>query len=250
MSPNPEQPPPPASAHEELQFHTAETVDTRPKCGACSAVLDATFYQIEGVNVCAGCADARRAYQELPDSGAKFGKALLYGSGAAALGWAGWSAVEIATGFQIGLLAIGVGWLVGTAIRKGTDGHTSRKYQIMAVVLTYLAISMSFVPILIADLVKKGDPAKQAEAAKNDGAKQKAVPEVVAEPEGPPPSLFVSLVFLFGLALASPLLSAFYGFPMGLISLFILYLALRQAWALTAPDDALITGPFEAEPAG
>ncbi len=249
MSPNPEQPPPPTSAHEELQFHTAETVDTRPKCGACCAVLASSFYQIQGVNVCAACAEARRAYQELPDSAAKFGKALLYGAGAAALGWAGWSAVEIATGFQIGLLAIGVGWLVGTAIRKGTDGHTSRKYQIMAVVLTYLAISMSFVPILIADLVKKGDPAKQA-SAKQDAPKEKAAPVVGDDADGPPASLLVSLVLLFGFALASPLLSAFYGFPMGLISLFILYLALQQAWKLTQPDDAVITGPFAAEPAG
>lgn len=173
----------------------------------CNAVLEESFYQIQGVDVCGNCAAARRAGQELPDSRKKFLRALAYGSGAAFLGWAGWSAVEIITGFQIGLLAIAVGWMVGTAIRKGTAGHTSRKYQIMAVILTYLAISMSFLPILIADQIKKGNPtAKQ----------KKADPTVTVRPDTPPTpgGFFVALAMLLGLALISPLLGAIFNFPM------------------------------------
>jgi len=241
MNPNPDSPPRPA---DDLQFQTAETIDNRPRCGACNTVLSESFYQIQGVNVCGNCATARKTGQELPDSRQKFLRALLYGSGAAFLGWAGWSAVEIATGFQIGLLAIGVGWMVGTAIRKGTEGHTSRKYQFMAVILTYLAISMSFVPILVADLVKKGNPAAEKQG--------KGSTEVKVRPEGPPTAagLVVAFGMLAGLALISPLLGAVYNFPMGLISVFIVYLALQRAWQLTQPDEAVITGPFAIEPAG
>ena len=230
----------PQGAPDDLQFHTAEAVDSRPRCGGCGTVLAESFWQIQGVNVCGDCAAARKAAQDLPDIRQKFFRALLYGSGAALLGWAGWSAVEIATGFQIGLLAIGVGWLVGTAIRKGTGGHTSRKYQIMAVVLTYLAISMSFVPILINDLIKKKNAAAEQ--------KQKASPEVTVRPSGP--GMAAGLGMLVGLALVSPLLGAFFNFPMGLIGVFIVFLALQRAWLLTKPDEAEITGPFQIEPAG
>jgi hypothetical protein len=228
---------------DELQFQTAEKVDDRKRCAACQAVLDESFYQIQGVDVCMACAAARRVGQELPDSRKKFLRALLYGGGAAFLGWAGWSAVEIITGLQIGLLAIGVGWMVGTAIRKGTEGHTSRKYQILAVALTYLAISMSFVPILINDLVKKGNPATE---------QKKMASTVTVPPDGPPTpaGMAVASAMLIGLALVSPLLGAFMNFPMGLIGVFIVYLALQRAWQLTQPDEALITGPFAVEPAG
>jgi hypothetical protein len=243
MSPNPDpnSPPPPTG---DLQFQTAETLDTRKRCAACSTVLEETFYQIQGVDVCGNCAAARRAGQDLPDGNKKFLRALAYGSGAALLGWVGWSAVEIITGFQIGLLAIAVGWMVGTAIRKGTEGHTSRKYQIMAVILTYLAISMSFLPILIADQIKKRNPAAQQQ--------KKAEPAVTVRPDTPLTlgGFFVALVMLLGLALISPLLGAIFNFPMGLISVFIVYLALQRAWQLTQPDDAVIAGPFAIEPAG
>ena len=240
MNPSPESVPPPAA---DLQFQTAESVDDRKRYAVCNVVLAESFYQIQGVDVCGDCAAARRTGQELPDSRQKFLRALLYGSGAALLGWAGWSAVEIVTGFQIGLLAIGVGWLVGTAIRKGTEGHTSRKYQIMAVVLTYLAISMSFVPILINDLIKKPNPAAE---------QKQASPEVTVRPEGPLTAggLVLALGMLVGLALISPVLGAFFNFPMGLIGVFIVFLALQRAWQLTQPDDAVITGPFAIEPAG
>jgi hypothetical protein len=242
MSSNPNPNPPPA-ATDDLQFQTAETFDNRKRCASCNAVLEESFYQIQGVDVCGSCAAARRAGQELPDSRKKFLRALAYGSGAAFLGWAGWSAVEIITGFQIGLLAIAVGWMVGTAIRKGTEGHTSRKYQIMAVTLTYLAISMSFLPILIADQIKKGNPA--AEQKKTD-------PAVTVRPDAPPTlgGFFVALAMLLGLALVSPVLGAIFNFPMGLIGVFIVYLALQRAWQLTQPDEAVIAGPFAIEPAG
>ena len=113
----------------------------------------------------------------------------------------------------------------------------------MAVILTYLAISMSFVPILINDLIKKRNPAAE---------KKKASPEVTVRPEGPPAAggLVVALGMLIGLALISPVLGALFNFPMGLIGVFIVFLALQRAWQLTQPDDAVITGPFAIEPAG
>ncbi|MBI2686153.1 MAG: hypothetical protein HYX27_07545 [Acidobacteria bacterium] len=244
MSPNTDPTASPPTLSGDLQFQTAETLDTRKKCTACNSVLESAFYQVQGANVCEICASARRAFQELPDSKQKFLRAFLYGAGAAFLSWVGWSILVVTTGFQIGLLAIGVGWFVGTAIRRGTEGHTSRKYQLMAVMLTYLAISMSFIPRLVADVAKK--PPAAADSQK--GAPAAPASQPATEPVGPS-SLLVSGVVVVGLAFVSPLLEAFFDFPGGLIGLFIVFLGLQRAWQLTRPDEALITGPFELEPA-
>ena len=240
--------PPPGG--DGLQFQTAETVDEHERCVFCKAVLEGTYYQIQGLNACAKCGEARKAQQDLPDSREKFLKALLYGSGAAFAGWVVWATVQIITGINIGLLAIAVGWFVGTAIRKATEGHTSRKYQFMAVFLTYLAISMSFLPVLVAEGVR------QRKAVKATGTNQtmdkagvqpqetKIAPVTV---ERPALGRIFGLVILLGICFASPVISAFVSFPSGLISVFIVFLGLQRAWQMTKPDEALIMGPYAVE---
>ena len=49
-----------------------------------------------------------------------------------------------ATGYEIGLVAIVVGLLVGGAVRKGSGARGGWFYQLMAVALTYAAISGSY----------------------------------------------------------------------------------------------------------
>ncbi len=50
--------------------------------------------------------------------------ALIGGLVAAGIGAAIWAAVTVATGYQIGWMAVGVGFLVGIAIRKTGNGRT------------------------------------------------------------------------------------------------------------------------------
>jgi len=50
-------------------------------------------------------------------------------------------------GWVISYMSIGVGWLVGTAMMKGSNGVGGRRYQIVAILLTYAAVSMAAVPI-------------------------------------------------------------------------------------------------------
>ena len=61
--------------------------------------------------------------------------ALLAGGGAAAVGAALWALVSFATGMQIGWMAIGIGFLVGFAVRtfgKGSDPS----FQVLGAVLS------------------------------------------------------------------------------------------------------------------
>ena len=46
------------------------------------------------------------------------GTAVIAGAVAAACGAAAWAAITVATGYQIGFMAIGIGFLVGLAVRR------------------------------------------------------------------------------------------------------------------------------------
>ena len=46
-------------------------------------------------------------------------KAVLWGTGACLLGAVAWGLVSVSTGYQIGYMAIGIGFIVGLAMRRG-----------------------------------------------------------------------------------------------------------------------------------
>ena len=62
-------------------------------------------------------AKMRRFMQEVRDN-QNLGMGIVGGLAAAALGAIGWAAITALTGYQIGWMAIGVGFLVGITVRK------------------------------------------------------------------------------------------------------------------------------------
>ena len=229
----------PAGESEDLQFQKAEF--TGRTCTFCKSAIGDTYYQIQGRDACATCAHARTAAQTATDSGGKMMKALLWGGGAAIAGSLAFAFVAY-LGFQLAILSIGIGWLVGTAIKKGTQGHTSRKYQIIAVLLTYLAIATSYVPLVIAQVIThKGEKDKDG---KTVPAAPAAEPEAKVRPAATGGSPGLALLMALGLILVLPFVDAFSSMPGGLLTLLIVFFGLQQAWKQTAPDDALIAGPY------
>ena len=57
--------------------------------------------------------------------------------------------LALATGLVIGFVSLAVGFIVGKAMNFGSRGVGGRRYQIAAALLTYIAVSMSAVPIAI-----------------------------------------------------------------------------------------------------
>lgn len=53
----------------------------------------------------------------------------------------------------IGFVALPAGWLVGKAIKKGSRGAAGLRYRIAAVLLTYSAVCIASVPLLMATFV-------------------------------------------------------------------------------------------------
>jgi hypothetical protein len=199
------------------QFATAEYAPNSSKlnCAACRQPISGTYYQLRGTPVCAPCTE-RIGAKTPKDSHRAFARALVFGTAGALIGLALYVAFALATGLLIGWVSLAVGWIVGKAMRMGSGGVGGRRYQVVAVLLTYLAVSISAVPIALYQSGRIHD-------IRLGGA----------------------LARLAWLGVASPVLEL--RDPVqGLIGLVILFVGIRFAWRLTAGQTLQVSGPFTA----
>lgn len=217
---------------ESLQFRRAEHAPDAalgPQCASCKNPSGAEYYQVNGIDVCARCAAAIDANTK-PAPTHTLVKAFLYGSGAAIAGCALYATVAIVTGLELALIAILIGYMVGKAIRMASPG--GRPQQIMAVVLTYLAISTSYVPVGIYHRVK-GKPAQTTAT--------ETKPVVTPAEAAPSPAAAIGL--LLGFAIAGPFLTL--TDASGILSLVIIFFGLQRAWRMTGRPNLVISGPYQ-----
>lgn len=141
-----------------VQFDSAEPVAVADApaavtCTGCSRPVHGVYHEVNGQVVCSPC---RAGVEGLARSGG-FGRALVFGLGAAAAGWAVYFAILKLFEIEFGLIAILVGFVVGRAVSSGSGGRGGWLYQSLAVGLTYLAIVCTYVP-LIAETMRAEDP--------------------------------------------------------------------------------------------
>jgi hypothetical protein len=213
------------------QFATAEysgkTSETT--CKACGQVIGGAYYQVNGATTCSNC--AQRIKDQMPkDSHSAFGRGVLFGVGGAILGLGIYVGFALATGLIAGFISLAVGYLVGKAIVTGSGGLGGRRYQVVAVLLTYIAVSSAAVPIAVSQHMKQRSA--QAHTQVSDSATHS--PKM-------PPAKALGVLALMGLA--SPFLAL--SNPMqGIIGLIILFVGIRIAWRMTAAKQVNILGPF------
>ena len=203
------------------QWTTAqyEQQPTTDRCRLCSSPLATEYYRVRGQPACASCAAAARDGSHSGQSNAAFTRALLFGIGAAIVGLAGYAAFTITTHLYVGYVALGVGYIVARAMKFGSGGLGGRPYQIAAVVLTYLAIALAEIPIILWQ-VKARIPAGH---------------------------MFGVAMRLLPVGLESPILEM--RNPVhGLINAVILFVGLQIAWRGTAATRVAVEGPFRLTP--
>jgi len=236
--PTPDNLPPP----EELQFRRAQPIGRDTKtCIVCKQPIAGDYYNANGNILCPQCKQRMEAHQQPPPHTSLL-RAALYGGAAALAGCAIYATVSITTGLEIGLVAILIGYMVGKAIRYASNGLGGRPQQILAVALTYFAITTSYIPVFIYQASKATSAATTNHVA---GAPPKTPePRVTTEPRMPPAR---AILIVLALTAAAPFMALFQGSNIisGLISLFIIFIGLRQAWALTARREIVITGPYQ-----
>ncbi len=160
----PESNPPSGDA---LQFDRVEPADTAavatgPQCAGCRQSITSHYYEINGQTICENCRAGVLSVFTGGSRGARFFKALFLGMLAAIVSAGVWVAIIKATGYELALVAIFVGIFVGAAVRKGSNARGGWLYQSMAVLLTYLAITGSYVPLLLEDFNKQSIAETQA----------------------------------------------------------------------------------------
>src|ERR1700761_8702629 len=126
-----------------------ESVD----CILCSRGLNGEYFDVEGSRVCHRCAERARTISP-GHSMAAFWRSVITGALAAALAGTIYFLLFRAThGSWMVFAGVGVGYLVGYAMRLGSGGVGGRRYQVMAALLTYIAVMLGASAAMFADFM-------------------------------------------------------------------------------------------------
>ena len=173
--------------------------------------------------------------QPAKDTHAAFVRAIVFGVGAAILGMILYATFAIVTGIVIGYAALAVGWLVGKAMITGSNGVGGRRYQIVAVLLTYAAVSTAAIPVWIHYSGEKKQSQHKQTAQSDQGSESDSEAGTQDEQSAKPRPSFASAVgTLLLLGLASPFLEFSSNLFGALIGLVILFVGMQFAWKMTA----------------
>jgi hypothetical protein len=236
------------------QFGTAEYSSNSGsnRCRVCQQPMGGTYYRVNTAMVCPSCVEKLHGEMKM-DTHAAFVRALAYGVGAAAAGLVGYALIAILLqGWVISYMSIGVGWLVGTAMMKGSNGAGGRRYQIVAALLTYAAVSMAAIPI---GIHFAGERSRQEQSQQQkleqeqrqleqESGQQPSDPQPDTRTAKPPMDLGTWVVRLAMLGLASPLYELSGNPFWGVMGLLILFWGMRIAWRITAGQPFEVYGPF------
>lgn len=277
---------PSSRINEPLQFDVAESsaasdAPYRAHCGGCGQPIRETYYEVNGSVVCEGC----RAVIERP-RGTRL-RRVLQATGLGTLAAIGGSllyfGVAALTGREFGLVAIAVGFMVGTAVRKGSGGRGGWAYQTLAIALTYLAIVSTYVPLVVKEFQKTGssrtagehavtpvpmdtitisargptlsvrsaDSSVRARRAESAPVMQAGTPRPVPKADSArlgPGTVLLGIGALVLLAAIVPIAAGF----SNLIGLLIIAIAVFEAWKLNRRVQLVIAGPYRvgARPSG
>ena len=217
-------------------------------CTACHKPIDDAYYDVNGHTVCASCRMVVESAAETPAGIGPLLKAGLFGFGAAVAGAIVYYGVMALLNLEIGIVAILTGYMVGYAVRRGTGNRGGRRFQIMAVGLTYLSIAMAYTPLAIKGALDSDQKAKSAVVADTND-RSVAVPRSPnntdkADEKPTPGGFVVAIALLLGLCAALPVIVIFTSMPGGLLSAAIMFFGMQQAWKMTGIPSLVVNGPY------
>ena len=229
-----------------LDFERAELEGeaSRGTCSSCGVPLAGAYFTAGGSVLCERC---RYALQEAHESGGglrRFTRAAVYGLVAGSAGALLWGVVTEVTGYEIGLVAIAVGWVVGSSIKAATSGRGGVAYQLMAVGITYLAIVSTYIPTILETM--DAEPTASSEARADGDGSARSTPS--DSPPGDVGALEGPALYLAALIVA--MMVPVWGGLENLIGILIIGFALWQAWVINRRTEIAFEGPFELGSAG
>ena len=256
----------PPDQTDNLQFDTATFSGEAPAttCSVCQQPITDVYFSANDKIVCPRCKEGIIAATAGGSRFVRFSSALFYGVLAAIGAGLIWWLIRRLTGYEIGLIAILVGLMVGGAVRHGARRRGGIGYQLLAVFLTYACIVSTYIPDVYQGL--KEHVAEKRAVAATQPEKRKATTAAAGassapttatasaaddEPEykslwegaGPGKRILLWIVFgliLFVIAAVAPILAGF----QNIIGLLIIGFALWEAWKINKRLKIAFTGPF------
>jgi hypothetical protein len=251
-----------------LRFDRADFGTEAPAtlaCGNCGAPIASAYYEAGGKTICEKCRYALEAFLESRAGVGGAAKAVLAGLGAAFAGGLIYYAVLALSGYEFGLIAIVVGYLVGRAVRWGSGNRGGAFYQAVAVTLTYVAIVGTYVPLIVREVRARaeqetasalqkqpgfgeqhsatGTPGAGQDAPKAQGAGASVQESAAGDSPGVQTMGALTALGLFALfVLALPFLQGF----QNILGLLIIGFGLYQAWKMNRRVRLVFDGPFTA----
>ena len=227
---------------ERLQFDHADYGEQKTAevaCAFCGLRVWKVYYQVGGKLACERCKTDVELQRSQGSGVGRFVRATLYGVGAGAVGAAIWYGVRAATDYEVGLIAILVGFLVGAGVRKGSNGRGGWRYQALAVFLTYTAIVSTYVPFILQGLKQQAAESQKAATSPPAAASAPDAQEKVSLGRRVAVLVVVAAV-VAALAYAAPFLMGF----QNIMGILIIAIGVYEAWKLNRRIPLEITGPF------
>jgi hypothetical protein len=225
-------------------------------CASCNRKVVSSYFTVAEKPFCGSC----KAKFEWAARGSKttgaFLKAIVFGLGAAIAGAAIYFGVMALLNLEIGLIAILIGYMVGSAIRKAARGGGGRRYQILGAALTYLAVGMAYTPMAVQGALKETraltdstHAASLASATLSTTTIAADTGSVSAKPLSAGGMVRVIALALF-LVVSLPVAVVFGSGAGGILSAVIIGIGIRQAWRMTAARNLTFVGPLKVASAG
>jgi hypothetical protein len=211
-------------------------------CTFCKRPLGSSYFQINGRLACEPCRMGVETALRSGSGVARLARAALFGAGAAALGGALYYGIREVSGYELSLISIFVGWLVGLGVRVGARARGGVGYQLLAAFLTYTAIVGTYAPFLLHGMSQRANAAAEKKKAQSPS---EPLANDAARAQSRPGRLLTGLAFLTAFVYALPFWVVFAsGGKEGLIGLVIIGFGVWQAWKMNGKVRLQIEGPF------
>jgi hypothetical protein len=252
-------------ADEELQFDRVDSTSAPGTvvCSSCQSPIADAYYSANGKVFCRRC---KAGIETALTARGNFWRGILFGLGGALVGSIVYFAVTAITGYELSLITILIGWLVGRAVQRGSGAIGGRRYQLAAVLLTYLAVVGAYFglairefgrdhaarPVALADSAKATSPTRAADSATAESSPAATDSSSRLDRSGNnpavKPSLAKGLLVALMVSLTLPIVAGLSDLPGSLLGLLIIGFGLWQAWQMNRKPRLEIAGPFQVGP--
>jgi hypothetical protein len=131
----------------KAQYEPGAAVET--VCANCKQPLSVQYWTVGTASLCERCAALFKAGPPPEGAVLRVFKAVLFGAGAGLAGATLYGLIIYFAKVELALITILIGWMVGRAVKAGSEGRGGLGYQVLSAVMTYVCCMLAYVPTVV-----------------------------------------------------------------------------------------------------